>query len=297
MRKLIAILLCMSTVLFMGCSHITQLHERLVVQGIGVDLVDGQYIVTMQVFDALNSGSSGGEEALVVSAQGKSVMDAFTNVTLQTGKEPLYSQNMAVVIGEETAKQGINQVIDFFIRYYEARPEVDIFVVKDTALKLLRSKGENGKLIKAEDLSALAESGELNANAIPSTVRQVVSMLQSDTDDPRILALKLTERGEGFLVSADGTALFQDDKLVGYLDLDETQGAMMLQGKTTNGTQAMSLPDIGNVTYSFQGIDSEVEIKLRIKNRILHSRYLRRRTYLRLIMLFKTSFPPMHLRY
>ena len=59
-------------------------------------------------------------------------------------------------------------------------------------------------------------------------------MLQSDTDDPRILALKLTERGEGFLVSADGTALFQDDKLVGYLDLDETQGAMMLQGKTTN---------------------------------------------------------------
>lgn len=262
MRKLIAILLCMSTVLFTGCSHITQLHERLVVQGIGVDLVDGQYIVTMQVFDALNSGSSGGEEALVVSAQGKSVMDAFTNVTLQTGKEPLYSQNMAVVIGEETAKQGINQVIDFFIRYYEARPEVDIFVVKDTALKLLRSKGENGKLIKAEDLSALAESGELNANAIPSTVRQIVSMLQSDTDDPRILALKLTERGEGFLVSADGTALFQDDKLVGYLDLDETQGAMMLQGKTTNGTQAMSLPDIGNVTYSFQGIDSEVEIKI-----------------------------------
>ena len=70
MRKLIAILLCMSTVLFTGCSHITQLHERLVVQGIGVDLVDGQYIVTMQVFDALNSGSSGGEEALVVSAQG-----------------------------------------------------------------------------------------------------------------------------------------------------------------------------------------------------------------------------------
>ena len=34
----------MSTVLFTGCSHITQLHERLVVQGIGVDLVDGQYI-------------------------------------------------------------------------------------------------------------------------------------------------------------------------------------------------------------------------------------------------------------
>ena len=61
MRKLIVILLCMSTVLFTGCSHITQLHERLVVQGIGVDLVDGQYIVTMQVFDALNSGSSGGE--------------------------------------------------------------------------------------------------------------------------------------------------------------------------------------------------------------------------------------------
>ncbi len=262
MRKWIAAFLCVSMVLFTGCSNMTQLHERLIVQGVGIDIVDGQYVVTMQVFDAINSGGNEGEESLVVSAQGKSVLDAFTNITLQTGKEPLYSQNMAVVIGEETARQGIYQVLDFFIRYYEARPEVDIFVVKDTALKLLRSKGEDGKLIKAQDLSSLADSGELNANAMQSTVRQVVAMLQNDTSDPHMLALKMTERGEGFLVSADGTALFQQDQLVGYLGLDETQGAMMLQGSTSNGTQVVSLPDIGTVTYSFQGVDSEVEIKI-----------------------------------
>lgn len=261
MRKLSVILLCLLLVLLPGCSKISQLHERLIVQGIGIDIVDGQYVVTMQVFDAINTGSAGEEEeALVVSAQGKSVLDAFTNITLQTGKEPLYSQNMVVILGEDTAKQGINKVLDFFIRYYEARPEVDVFVVKeDTALRLLRSKGENGKLIKAQDISTLAEGGELNASALQSTVRQVVAKLQNDTSDPHMLSLKMTERGEGVVVSADGTALFDNDVLAGYLGLEETQGAMLLLGKTVNGTQVIELSDMGNVTYALSGVKTAIK--------------------------------------
>lgn len=261
-RKIISILLCAALTLLTGCTKTSQLHERLIVQGIGVDLVEGQYVVTMQVFDAVNSGNGEEDEALVVSAQGKSVLDAFTNITLQTGKEPLYSQNMVVIIGEDTAKQGINKVMDFFIRYYEARPEVDIFVVKDTAFKLLRSKGENGKLLKSQDISTLAGSGALNASVVQSTIRQVVSMLQNKTADPHMIALKMTERKDGAVVSVDGTAVFDGDVLTGYLGLEETQGAMMVLGKTVNGTQVLEIPDVGNVTYAVSGIESKIKVSV-----------------------------------
>lgn len=261
-RKILSVLLCVVLVLLTGCTKVSQLHERLIVQAVGLDIVEGQYVVTMQVFDALNSGEGEEDEALVVSAQGKSVLDAFTNITLQTGKEPLYSQNMVVILGEDTAKQGINKVMDFFIRYYEARPEVDVFVVKDTAFKLLRSKGENGKLLKAQDISKLAESGALNASAIQSTIRQVVSMLQNETADPHMIALKMTERQDYEVVSVDGTAVFDEDVLVGYLGMEETQGAMMLLGSTINGAQVLELPDVGNVTYAISGVKSDIKVSV-----------------------------------
>ena len=35
-----------------GCSQVNQLNERLIVNGIGVDIEDGAYVVTMHVFDA-----------------------------------------------------------------------------------------------------------------------------------------------------------------------------------------------------------------------------------------------------
>lgn len=261
MRKTLAILLCIAILTLTGCGKISQLHERLIVQGIGVDIVDDKYVVTMQVFDAINSGSTE-EESLVVSAQGESVLDAFNAITLQTGKEPLYSQNMVILLGEEAAGYGIDYVMDFFVRYYEARPEVDIFVVKDTAMKALQCKGENGKLLKAEDMAFLAETGELNASAMQSTVRQVVEKLQNQTSDPHMIALRLQERGEGYILSADGTAIFDDDVLTGYLSLHQTQGALMLLGEAANGTQVIELPEIGNVTYSFMGVKSDIKVEI-----------------------------------
>ena len=47
------LLFCFMLLLFTpGCSQVNQLNERLIVNGIGVDIEDGAYVVTMHVFDA-----------------------------------------------------------------------------------------------------------------------------------------------------------------------------------------------------------------------------------------------------
>ena len=115
------ILCLLFLVLAPGCSQVNQLNERLIVNGIGVDIEDGAYVVTMHVFDAQRA-SAGGEESqdiVVMTGRGRSVIDAFNAITLQSGKEPLFSQNLVLIVGEETAKNGMNNMIDFFIRYYE----------------------------------------------------------------------------------------------------------------------------------------------------------------------------------
>lgn len=147
------LLFCFMLLLFTpGCSQVNQLNERLIVNGIGVDIEDGAYVVTMHVFDAQRA-SAGGEESqdiVVVTGRGRSVIDAFNAITLQSGKEPLFSQNLVLIVGEETAKSGMNNVIDFFIRYYETRPTVELFVAKERTAREVMNCNSDGRLISAK---------------------------------------------------------------------------------------------------------------------------------------------------
>lgn len=255
---LVALLLAVTCT---GCSA-TQLHERLIVQGIGVDRADGAYLITLQVFDAINAGEEGdSSEPQVVSAMGKSVLDAFNELTRQTGKEPLLSQNLVLVIGEEAAKEGVSQLMDFFIRYYECRPEVDIFLAEESAVQVLSHKVED-KLVSAQNIDALSHSGELNAGSTQSTVLQVVQALQSETTDPSMQVLSFQEQGEKTLLTANGTALFQGDRLAGYLNAEETEGMMLVTGEALGGTEVIQLPDVGSLTFALMGSGSKTSVTL-----------------------------------
>ena len=239
----------------------TQLHERLLVQGIGIDKKDDGFLITMQVFDTQNGGGGDpgatNDEITVVSAQGESVLDAFNSITLQTGKEPLYSQNLILLIGEEVAKQGISQCIDFFVRYYESRPNVNLFITKGKAADVMNSEGK-GQLTLPKNIEMLADSGALNASTKKSTILSVVKDLRSPISSASAAVLALQDTNNEEVVSSDGTALFSEDKLVGYLDKEETTGLLLATGQVQKGTAVIDIPDAGKVTYSFMGSQSEI---------------------------------------
>jgi spore germination protein KC len=258
--------LCFCLIVFLllgGCTGGgSQIHERMVVQGIGVDYADGVYSVTLQVFSALNTGA--GEEGdtnhtLIMTAEGESVMDSFSRLTLQTGKEPLYSQNLVLIFGKEAAKAGMQNMIDFFIRYYEARPEVKLFVADGKAEDLLTAE-KDGELITAQELEDIADGGRLNARVQNADVLHAVSALYSETSDPSTAVLALKNQAEETRISSVGTAVFQDDKLVDILDLEESRGLLLLRGEAANGTEVLDIPGAGKVTYSLAGGRSRIDV-------------------------------------
>lgn len=249
--------------LFSGC-NVTQLHERMIVQGIGVDYTEGSYVVTMHVFDAVSAGqgSEGGtDEVQVLTAQGDSVLDAFTSITRQAGHEPLYSQNLVLILGEEVAKEGLEQVLDFFIRYYEARPDVNMFVARGLAADILNSEAD-GKRIQAAQIEDLSQANGLYAVPSSSTVMHVAAALESETASPNIAVLKKAKIGENDVISADGTALFHDGRMVGYLDHDQTRGMMLMMGETGGGTEVLEVEGVGRVTFSLGKNKSEITTKI-----------------------------------
>lgn len=266
-RKMCFLLALCVLSLTTGCNQVRQLNERLIVSGIGVDIEDGAYVVTMHVFDA-ERASAGGEsdnKTLVVTGRGRSVIDAFSAITLQTGREPLYSQNLLLVVGEETAQKGINNVIDFFIRYYEARPSVDVFVAKGLTAREIMNSERDGQTIAAKEIAALADSGMINAKQAKSDMLTLVNRLQDDDSDGYLTALSLQQKENGdSVIYVDGAGVLREDRLVGYLDPEETQGLLFLSGDVKEGTLVVAVEEMGNVSFALS--EGKSSLKARVES-------------------------------
>ena len=209
MKKLSFSFIIVFSILLSGCTGGKQLHERLIVQGLGVDKENNLYNVTVQFLTADNSGEEMGENYETISLKGDSIIDAISKVSNITGKEPMYSQNLILILGEEVARDGISKVIDFFIRHYECRPTVTVFIAKENASKILTLEGANG-IMTAPKISEMSDAQRLNSNIIFSNVLDVVNCLYNNISDPKIACINIDN---GDLVIAYSTAVFNEDKL------------------------------------------------------------------------------------
>jgi spore germination protein KC len=248
----IVILVIILITSFSGCSGYLQLDQSLIVEAVGVDIGDdGIYNVTIDAYNAATCESDDAKKISTVIARGKSVYDALNNSKSQYGKDAIYSQNLAIVIGEKTAKLGIDQVIDFFIRHYDTRPNVKIFISKTTAQDILNWRPKN-EIDPASYIANLAKA----ASYIKSDIKTVTGNLDSKTSDPCILAIDIkTIDGEEKIVE-DGIAIFNHEKLAGYLDPEECKGfAMILDNSGARGqTITVDVPEVGSCTFEIENV-------------------------------------------
>ena len=79
-----------------------------------------------------------GEE--VFTCQGASVLEALSNLSLSTGREPFYAHNYLVVFGRSCGEGGLDSAMDFFVRYYTTRPSVQVYLAAGR-----RKRSESGR--------------------------------------------------------------------------------------------------------------------------------------------------------
>ena len=97
LKKLAALLLAASLMLLAGCQNQPVLSRRLLIRGIGVDVLeDGGYLASIHVMDVRSKES---DKVDLWKSEGESVMEALNHVTMQVGDAPLYSQNLIIIFG------------------------------------------------------------------------------------------------------------------------------------------------------------------------------------------------------
>ena len=155
-----------------ACTKNAELQDELVIEAVGLDRQDEQILLTVQALNTEEAASAEGAPAsgkmtAVYQAEGRTAEDALTQLILLTGKEPVYSHNRILLLGESICQDGtIGPAVDFFARSFQPRANVLLAVAKGSARELLTANFSDG-VIPAQISEDILETGEENGLALP----------------------------------------------------------------------------------------------------------------------------------
>ncbi|MDP4120639.1 MAG: Ger(x)C family spore germination protein [Bacillota bacterium] len=225
-RVIVFILVIVTLLLSSGCGQDTKLDEKLIIEGIGIDISNGNYYISIQAMNTQQSEAAN-SNGIVIGATGQTILDAMTNAVQKTGKSLLYSQNLFIILSEKACKNSLTDPLNFFIRYFQSRSSVDVFISKVPAQDIMSAES-------AQSIELLVNAEERSGRVIRSSLINIISAERNTTSDPRIPVLTLEKKKNITNVTTDGTAVFSKNKFAGYLNNDETLGALFILGKANN---------------------------------------------------------------
>lgn len=137
MRWSITVLLIGTLLTTSGCWDNNDFSKIIIVAAVGVDKTkDNMIQLTLQLVNpkaakkeqGVGKGSTSG--VWVETFTGETVMDAVRNAQLTTNRKPNYSQALLLVVGEDQAKEGIEEILDLFSRDHETQKKMGLLVAK-----------------------------------------------------------------------------------------------------------------------------------------------------------------------
>lgn len=267
MKRIVALLM-LPVLLFAisGCSNHrdSDIGNRVVLQGIGVDYEEGQYILTIQVFNLSQASPSGVETSQNVTTlyttRGRTVSEAVNGIRQFVGKSPMFSHNRVLIVSEAAAETGISNILDYFIRDYSTRPSIDFAVTRGKAADILNADFGDAT-IPAEEIARMLESQSKKSRV---QVMNIVNRYMEPGIDATAPCLETVkdEPKEGTGVRVSGAAILRDDKICGYLDSMQSQMTLLLNGSIKNNNLDLPIPEFGNVSLYFVSCDADYDVGL-----------------------------------
>lgn len=226
-----------------------RLDDRMLIQGVGVDVQGDEVLVSVHISQPVEQG-----EIQLQQVQGSTVLEALNKLVQKSGKTPLYSHNMVVVFGKSCGEDGLEKFLDFFVRYYEARPSVHLFMAQGEAREVFELQ-KDGKYTDTEDLARIAHSGDSNGWTVNTRVIDFVNQLKGEGSSPYLPILAVEEED----VQAVGTALFQEDRYCAELSPEESRVLLLVTKYLSGGQLVVQMPQAGKVTMAFQSSQVSLE--------------------------------------
>lgn len=263
--KMILLLLIL-TLLLSGCWSKRELNELAIVVALGIDKIDDEYEISIQVVDpseiSSKQPSSGRSPVVTYHTKGKSVFEAIRRMTTLTPRKPYFSHLQIVVIGQKLAEEGLNEPLDFIARDHEFRNDFDVVMSYQTTAKEVLNvltpieKMPANKLLNSIKVSEKSWGSTLTVNTdellntLSSKEKSAVLSAVEIEGDPKLgIDQTNVERIKTpVILKYSGIAVFKEDKLLGLLSEEESIYFNFLNNKIESTVVVLACPDKGDLT-------------------------------------------------
>lgn len=282
MKKQIMILFIF-TILLTGCWSGKELNEIAINLAIGIDKVGNQYLVSCQVVNPAEVANlkdgSGRTPVVLFQEKASTISEAVGKIATIAPRKIYWGHIRMLIIDEKVAKEGINKILDIFLRSHEVRSDFYIAISK-------KAKAENVleiltplETIPANKMfSALNTSHKFWSPTITVTIDRLVSNLMSDGIHPVVTGITVkgdiasgekTENTQQIKSNAtlqySDSGVFKKDKLIGWLNNTQSEGYNYIMNRVKSTLVPISCSAVGKATIGV--MKSNTNVKGIVKNK------------------------------
>lgn len=224
--------------LLSSCLKPVNLQDRAIVQGIGIDWQDGEFLVTMQVFSSDGSGGQtmidpSQQNAKIISCKGKSIAEAVAETTLSQGRTFFLGHNRLLILGKGVFDKSLGDTLSYFANSTDFREDVAVLATEQTAAEILGTNINQG-ILPAMTIEKTVENAA--AGGFCGEVR-VIDVLRALAEPHRSILLPLirAEKDDSEkqlrTIQLDNMGAFNRDGYLGKLNREQVQGYLLLQNQ------------------------------------------------------------------
>ena len=268
-KKILIVLGCL---LMTGCYDYKEINTLAILSATSIDYQDGEYIVVAQEINPQAPDKTAVIQApfFLYTGSGNSLQEAYRKITTQSSKF-LYSHHLQLLlISENVAKEKLSEILDFYLRNPAIRTEFNVLLYRgENPLDIITPINDVSSASILETIETnmkyLGTSKEITFNELVDNylkigeeiVLPVVKVNNSKEDGDTLNNVNSTQIKESY--ELDNLAVFKDNKLIGYLDKEETLGYNYIKNNIKNTVLSYECEKDKYITLEI--VDSGTKIK------------------------------------
>jgi spore germination protein KC len=252
MKKYIFItfLILLPLLLITGCWDRREINNLAIISAIAIDKAreEEKILLSIQIEKPGQLGrggivGGGGQSTnkpyVILSSTGKNIFEAQRLLATHTSRSLYWAHCKVLIIGKEMARVGIGSILDFFDRHYNSRRRMWLVIANGEAKDVLQITNTIEK-DPAQTLNLLFRHGtskgfylsdmnyflkRLSTEGVQPLAARIQIMKNNNQETAKNTEEKPTE------IKLTGTSVFNEKKLIGWLDETETLGLLLILGK------------------------------------------------------------------
>lgn len=218
------LILLFSLFVLTGCPDYRELTDMAIASSIGLDIKDGNYNVIVHVLDAKKTGEKDVSPNIkIYESSGKTLHEALRKIVLESPQKLYVGHLNSFVISESFAKEGISKIFDFILRDSEVEKSFNLMVTKNNINEIMNINNSDSN-VPLQDISKNIDlSTNIEGSTSSITFDRFIESVMKIGIDPVLPVILIKDEDDKKTISLDEQiAIFKDDKLVSYLNKDNT---------------------------------------------------------------------------